>query len=309
MRNRFFLLSIFALMALTGCRTQFDAMLASTDVDGKYEEAFRLFNMKKYKKSAALFESLSLQTTGTERDDTVRYYWALSNYKNQDYVTAEANFSSFLDLYSRSPFTSDSRFLKIDCMYRSTYRWELDQNPTNLAIYAIQEYITEYPESGNVPVCQLMLDELKERLDRKEFENAHIYYKMEDYIASKTAFRNILKDHPDNRYREEVLYFLAKSSYKYAQNSVSLKQKDRYMDFVDHYYNFIGELPDSKYRPDLDQMYARYQRSTGVATATRKDLNAEKKADKQADRLIRKAEKQINRDKYKAEKQRKENLK
>ncbi len=38
------------------------------------------------------------------------------------------------------------------------------------------------------------------------------------------------------------------SSYKFAYFSVPEKQKDRYLTFVDDYYNFIGENPESKYR-------------------------------------------------------------
>lgn len=308
MKNKIFLLGALALLSAIGCKSQYDLLLNSPDVDMKYEAAFDFFNNKKYKKAAGLFESLAIQTQGTEKDDTVRYYWALSNYKLQDYVTAEANFTSFLDMYSRSPFTQDSRFLKLDCMYRSTYRWELDQNPTRSAIYAITEYTQEYPDSPNIPICNVMVDELKDRLDRKEFENARLYYKMEDYIAAKTSFKNILKDNADNRYREEVLYYLAKSSYKYAQNSVQDKQKDRYMDFVDQYYNFIGEVPESKFRAELDQLYRRYQRSTGQVVATSSELRADKKADKSADRAIRKGERQINRQKEATEKNRKKQL-
>lgn len=240
-----------------GCKSKFEALLSGNDVDAKYEEAFRLYNTNKFKKSAQMFESLSMLTSGTEKDDTVRFYWALSNYKYKDFITAEANFKSFVELYPRSPFISQARFLRLDCMYRSTYRHELDQGPTNLAIVAISEYMLEYPQSEHYDTCRKMLDELNMRLDTKAFEAARLYYKMEDYIAARTTFKNILKDDADNSYREQILYYIAKSDYKYAQNSVVSKQKERYMEFVDAYLNFIGEYPDSQYRKEMDQMYAK----------------------------------------------------
>ena len=73
----------------------------SNDVDAKYDAAFNYFNSGKYRKAASLFESLSVMTTGTERDDTVQFYWGLSNYKNKDYYTAEANFSKFVNNFPR----------------------------------------------------------------------------------------------------------------------------------------------------------------------------------------------------------------
>ena len=231
--------------ALSSCKSQYEILLNSNDVDLKYEAAFQYYNEAKYTKAAALFESMSVLTSGTERDDTVQYYWGLSNYKAKDYVVAETNFQNFIESYPRSPFASEARFLRLDCLYRSTLRYELD------------------PEATNLDICQDMMDDLNERLDTKAFEAARLYYKMEDYIASRVTFRNILKDDAETMYREDILYYIAMSSYKYAQLSVVQKQKDRYMTFVDDYLNFIGEYPDSGYRRELDAIYRRVQRLLG----------------------------------------------
>ena len=91
--------------AVAACSSKFDALLMSNDVDAKYDAAFNYFNSGKYRKAASLFESLSVMTTGTERDDTVQFYWGLSNYKNKDYYTAEANFSKFVNNFPRSAFS------------------------------------------------------------------------------------------------------------------------------------------------------------------------------------------------------------
>ena len=108
-----------------------------------------------------------------------------------------------------------------------------------------------------------MLDDLNERLDKKAFENARLYYKMEDYKASTVALRNVLKDDSENRYREDILYNIAMSSYKYASESIPEKQKERYLVFVDDYLNFIGEYAESDYRRELDGLYRRVQRLLG----------------------------------------------
>jgi outer membrane protein assembly factor BamD len=133
---------------------------------------------------------------------------------------------------------------------------------------AISEYIIDYPESERIPSCREMLSELGERLDRKAYENAKLYYKMEDYLASRVAFRNVLKDDAENMYREDILYYIAMSSYKYAYMSVPQKQKERYLTFIDDYFNFVGELPDSQYRKELDLMYAKAQKALGRNVAT-----------------------------------------
>ena len=287
MRLRF-IFAAFILMAICSCKSQYELLLNSNDVDAKYKAAFDYFNNKKYSKSASLFESLSVLTEGTEKDDTVKYYWGLSNYNGKDYYTAETNFEKFIEIYPRSPFASEARYLRLDCLYKQTLRYELDQTPTYKAMNAISEYIVDYPESERLASCRDMLTELGERLDRKAYEAAKLYYKMEDYLASRVAFRNVLKDDSENIFREDILYYIAMSSYKYAYLSVPAKQKERYLVFIDDYLNFIGELPQSQYRKELDLVYRKTQKALGRGTV---QVDEEEMSERKLERERKKLEK------------------
>ena len=290
LRNLFVVLA--SLFVLMSCKSEYEMLLNSNDTDAKYEAAFRYFNDGKFSRASSMFESLSVLTNGTERDDTVRYYWGLSNYKFKDYYTAETNFEQFLTSYPRSPFASEATYLRLDCLYRQTLRYELDQTPTYKAINEISAYILEYPSNTHMQECRDMLIELNERLDRKAYENAKLYYKMEDYLASRVAFKNVLKDDAENIYREDILYYIAMSSYKYAHESVPAKQKERYLSFVDDYLNFIGELPESNYRKELDAVYNRAQRALGRHGVVAEDEEmSEKDFAKERRKLLREAKK------------------
>ena len=285
MNFRKIILAVAAVISLISCKSQYELLLNSNDADAKYKAAFEYFEAKKYNKAATLFESLSALTDGTERDDTVRYYWGLSNYRFKDYYTAETNFLQFCESYPRSPFASQARYLRLDCLYRETLRYELDQQPTYKAMSAISEYMLEFPDNENMQVCKDMLLDLGERLDKKAYEGAKLYYKMEDYLAARVAFRNVLKDDAENIYREDILYYIAMASYKYAYLSVPAKQKERYLEFVDDYYNFIGELPDSHYRKELDMVYSRAQRALGRKGVQVDDEKSEKEYAKERAKL------------------------
>ena len=291
--------ALFAIWAAASCKSQYELLLNGNDTEAKYEAAFEYFNNRKYNKAAALFESLSVLTAGTERDDTVQYYWGLSNYRYKDYITAETNFGRFVENYPRSPFAPEARFLRLDCLYRSTLRYELDQMPTYRAMDAISQYLSEYPNSTHAFICQQMMHDLQTRLDTKAYEGARLYYHMEDYLAARVAFRNVLKDNSDNIYREDILYLTAMASYKYAKLSVQKKQKERYLVFVDDYLNFIGEMPASKYRKELDAMYRRAQKAIGrdavddedAGRTDREFARERKKIEKEAKKIDKAAEK------------------
>lgn len=260
MRTKLLIGTFLMLALLASCKSQYEAVLYGSDIQAKYKMAFELFEAKKYSKAAEAFESLTMATRGTAQDDTVQFYWGLSSYRAKDYYTAESTFERFLQEYPRSPFAEQAEFLHVNCLYKSTLRYELDQTPTYKALAGLNEYLLKHLDSVNADAVRSMIDDLNGRLDKKAFENARLYYKMEDYKASRVAFRNILKDDADNRYREDILYYTAMSSYKFANLSVSSKQKERFLVFTDDYLNFIGEYPESEHRKELDALYEKVKR-------------------------------------------------
>ncbi len=249
------------LIAAFACKSQYETLLASNDVEAKYQAAMDLYNNNKFSKAAQLFESMAILTSGTARDDTVQFYWGMANYRNKDFYTAESNFARFVQNFPRSPFAPDAEFYRLDCLYRATYRWELDQMPTRSCMASISEYMREHPDDeAHLQACQAMMTDLQDRLDRKDFEAGRQYYQMEDYPAARVKLRNVLKTNADNNYREDVLYYTAMASYHYARLSVWQKQRERYLTFVDDYLNFVGEYPESHYRKELDNIYRRVQK-------------------------------------------------
>jgi outer membrane protein assembly factor BamD len=281
---KLFLAVALALWAAASCKSEFQTLLEGYDEDAKYAAAFDYFNQGKFAKAAQLFESLSVTTNGTERDDTIQFYWGLSNYRYKDFYTAETNFKDFIDKYPRSPFAEEAGYLRIDCLYNSSLRYELDQSSSVQTISAIGEYLTNYPQTQHLDACRDILADLGERMDRKAYEGAKLYYKMEDYLASRIALKNVLKDDADNKFREEILYYAAKSSYKYAQLSVPEKQRERYLTFVDDYLNFVGEFESSVYRREMDVLYKRAQRALGRAGASDEEDTGEEEKDFEKER-------------------------
>ena len=264
MRGKIVLIFAFFAVIFTSCKNTFDAILESSDLNLKMKSGIDYYNRGKYRRAATIFESMILLSQGTDKEDSVQYYNAMSNYRYGDYITAEANFEKFLEVFPHSKFSEQSRFLRIKSLYEQTYRWELSQVPTQRAMALIREFTYDNPNSQYKPSCDAMLDEFQERLDRKGYEAAKLYYDMEDYKAARSAFKTVLKENSDNRYREQILYYTALSSYKFADNSVKEKQKERYMSFIDDYYNYVGEFSESPDRRVLDSYFARAQKYVGL---------------------------------------------
>lgn len=101
---------LLVVLAAGGCKSYYDALLKSDDVDLKFKAGMNYYNKGNFRKSAELFESLVLPSQRTPKEDSVQYYNAMSNYRYGDYTTAEQNFAKFLEVFPRSPFTEESKF-------------------------------------------------------------------------------------------------------------------------------------------------------------------------------------------------------
>ena len=50
------------------------------------------------------------------------------------------------------------------------------------------------------------------------------------------------------------MYYIVKSGYELARDSIEEKQTDRYMAMLDSYYSFIAEFPESKHVKELNRL-------------------------------------------------------
>ena len=262
MKRKFLTLLFCTTVLAASCVNQFEALMRSTDYQLKFRKAIEYFEARRYSRSQPLLEQLQMVYRGTQQDDTLQFYLGLSNYHLFDYVTAEENFRQFVEIFPRSPFTKSARFLRLDCMYQNTYRYELDQQPSHATIAAIEEFLYDYPQSEYREACHSMLDDLYHRLEKKSFESAKLYYTIEDYKAATHALKETLKENPESRYREEIMYYIVAAQYQYAANSMPELQRERFLNLIDEYYNFISEFPDSKHPREVENMFRRAQQFT-----------------------------------------------
>ena len=246
-----------AAFLLSSCAGQYDKLLKSEDYELKYTKAKEYYDLKKYSKAAGLLENQTrVYFRGSPKEDSVLFLLAKSYFEDKDMYSASESFDQFRNTFPRSPFTEEANMLRIVCLYEQTWRYELNQKPTLVALAAIEEFRYMYPRSAFVEETKKMEEDLTQRLEEKDYEAAKLYYAMEDYRSANTTLKLALKNRPDTRYREEILYLLVISSYKYADNSMLIRQKDRFQTMLDEYYNFISEFPESKHRADADKMYA-----------------------------------------------------
>lgn len=242
-----------------GKKVGISRILKSGDARLMFDEGYKLYSKGakgSWAKAYQLFDAVQHYFTGTRTEDSVMFFRARCKFKDRDYEEA----TTLLDEYRRrygggdSPFIEDAEGMYALCFYYMSPEPEHDQTITRQAIITITEFMSRYPQSTRLDDFRNIITELTQRLHDKAFINAYTYYKIGRHKSAIVAFRNALKTYPDSSHREELMYYIVKSGYELAHNSIESKQTDRYMAMLDSYYSFIAEYPESKHVKELNRL-------------------------------------------------------
>ena len=247
-------LIVAAAMILSGCG-EYEKLLKSSDYQKKYDSALQLYEEEQYVKSGTLFDQVANIYRGTTKADTVKYYQAKSYYGQRDYMMAGHYFNELAVTYPNSAFLEESEFMEAYCFYKQSPRPELDQDNSYRTINSLQMFMVKHPTSDRVNQCQEIIVEMSDKLVKKSFISAKLYYDLGYYKSAIIALRNSLIEYPETGFREELMFMILKSSYLLADNSVPGKQRERFQATVDEYYSFIGEFPEGSHSREAKRMY------------------------------------------------------
>lgn len=219
-----------------------------------YSTALDYYNRGKWQRASSLFDAVEHYYIGTPTEDSVSFFKARSKFKEKDYDAASTLLDEFRRKFGRSVFIEDAEGMYALCFYFMSPEPERDQTVTAQALVSISEFLYRYPNSPQRENFENITVELTQKLHDKAFINAYTYYKTGKHKSAIVAFRNALKQYPESSHREELMYYIVKSGYELAHNSIESKQTDRYMSMLDSYYSYLSEYPDSKHLKELGRM-------------------------------------------------------
>ncbi len=242
----------FILMSLVfaSC-SKYNKLLKSTDNETKFEAAVDYFERDDYNRALELFDLLQAAYRGTAKGEDISYYTAYCYYNLKDYTVASYYFKRYVQSYPQYARAEECLFMSAYCYYLDSPRYSLDQTNTYLAINELQVFTDTYPKSERVAEANELIDNLRKKLELKDFNISIMYYRMRDYMAAITSFENLLKNYPDTERREEVLQYMALAYYEFAENSIPEKKRERYESAVEAYNNLLYLYPESEYLSDL----------------------------------------------------------
>ena len=255
---KLYILLPFLLVLVMSC-SEFYKIQRSDDWRKKYEAALKYYEEEKYGKASILLEEVLPLTRGTQDAEKAQYYFAYSHFHQELYIESAYYFKLFYDTYGRSPLAEEALFMHAYSLYLQSPRYNLDQTSSFEAIDALQNFINIFAYSEYRDRATEILDQLQQKLARKAYENAKLYYNLSRYKAALVALDNFKDDFPDSDFNEELAFLKVKVAYDLAEKSLPSLQRQRYFDTTEFYQNFVDNYPESNWGREAEKIYIQAQ--------------------------------------------------
>ncbi|SMP30120.1 Beta-barrel assembly machine subunit BamD [Algoriphagus winogradskyi] len=293
------ILLLFIILAASSCGP-FNKLEKSTNWEELYAGANKYYQEGEYNKAIILYDKVLPVIRGSEKAELADYNYANCHFKTKRYIEAAGYFSNFYRTYNRSPLAEEALFMNAYSLYLDAPDANLDQQSSQEAVSAIQQFVTKFPASASYERAMEMLVDLQGRFEEKAYMESSMYYRLKDglypgdyYRACIINFQNFMKDYPDSKHNEELAYKLVEVSTGYAENSAFLKKEDRLKDALGFATSFYRRYPNSAFTgkvKDIEEKAKEELDSHSVLLADYNQRLAEQKAKALENKTIEKVE-------------------
>lgn len=243
----------FLLFGLTSCN-ELEKIQKSSNTEYKLQKANEYYDKAQYGKSIVLYEELLTIFKGTKRFEDIYYKYAMSYYKQNSFLAASYHFKNFSDLFPSSKRAEETRFLHSKSLFQNSKEYTLDQGGTKKTISELQNFINMHPQSQRVTEANKMIDKSREMLEDKDKYSAELYYKVSRFRAAALYFEQIINKYPDSKNIDYYQYKVLQARYKYAKQSITTKQEERFKQVLEDYAYFKNINPKNTYQKEIESI-------------------------------------------------------
>lgn len=244
---------IFITLFILSCSDYQKLLNSSENQIDKYTAAEEYYENKDFRRANALIEQIIPSYRGKPQGERLVFFFANSYFEVRSFYSAAIQFENFIKSYPNSQRIQEAYFMEAKSYFMLSPLFTLDQEDTITGIDKLQVFINRFPNSEYVAEALELMEQLQNKIERKEFEVSKQYYTIRDYSSAIKALDNFIADNPGTIFREEALYFRWLSQYEIAVNSIESRINERVTELERSLDNFLRYYPDTIFIDDLSE--------------------------------------------------------
>lgn len=262
---KFSLLLLFSFFFVS-CSQSITKILKNPDPAYKLRTAEQFYANKKYLLAQQVYEDIMPYFRGTPEFEDIYYKYAYTAYYQKDYLNAENLFKNYLEIYPNNPRAEEVDYMRAYTYYKQSPKALLDQTNTIKAIGFFQTFINTHPGSARNKEATAIIDELRHKLEVKDYLSAQLYYDLGQYRAAAVAFNTVLDTYPESDKAEEYKLMAIRSYLHFADLSVEEKKAERYEKVIEECNDFKDRFPQSAFTTQVQEFINQSQNNLKLYT-------------------------------------------
>ena len=250
-------------MALNACSSE--EVLQQLSADERFGVATQLFQEEDYLEAEKEFRIITLQYPGTALADDAQFFLGECRFLHEEYILAAYEYDMLLRTMPTSEYVSRARYRKSQCYYNLSPESFRDQENTRKAIDEFQAFLEYFPTDTLAPHAATRIQELNEKLAKKEYDNGELYFQMGSYRSAAYYFDLVLEKYHDTPFAEQAQ--LKKAEVGFLRKRYSEAKLDIDL-FFEKYPNSSYLLEAEKLRSDIDTQLSGAREGTSKERST-----------------------------------------
>ena len=250
--SRLFLLILLSLLMIS-CNDYQKLLNSPENEVDKYNAAEEYYENGEFRRANALIEQIIPSYRGKPQGERLVFFFANSYFETRSYYSAAIQFENFIKSYPNSQRIQEAYFMEAKSYFMLSPLYTLDQDDTFTGIDKLQVFINRFPNSEYIAEALELMEQLQNKIEKKEFEVAKQYYTIRDYSSAIKSLDNFIADNPGTIFREEALYYRWLSQYEIAVNSIESRINERVTELERSLENFLRYYPDTIFIDDLSE--------------------------------------------------------
>ena len=213
-------------------------------VEDRFADAMTKFNREDYLEAAEDFKTVTVQYPGSSYADSAQFFIGECRFRREEFILAASEYDLLVRTMPSSPLVIKARYKKAMSNYELSPKSELDQKFTKEAIDDFQTFIEYYPADSLAKVAAAKINELNNKLAKKEYDNGKLYLRLEYYKSAISYFDLVLDRYHDSDYADDALLGKARA----------LRERHDYTAALDAINLFFQKYPSSDLKNDAETL-------------------------------------------------------
>lgn len=169
---------------------------------------WRLFRKRPYKKATQVYSMVIENQPFTDAAAEAQYKVGLCHHVRKEHVEAAFEYRRVMEDYATSEWVDDASYGLAKCYYESARPPEYDQEPSQLAIEAMDAFLRHYPNDERGGELTTLRAEMRESIANQRLSTAKFYEKRRDFDAARIYYTVLSERFDDTAAGEKAKQWL-----------------------------------------------------------------------------------------------------